>query len=249
EEKIAAVERFLEESSLLNTFFSCRHVPTRPRSPRNTRPHHNPTDIAPPLPPPLPSSATPSTSIMKKKRQDSSSTDEEEDRRGGKKKKPATRKRSRQSDDETSRDDDEIKKPRKNENKNNKKKKNNSSSSSASTSGIVIPELPELFKAIILSLNGTDVTFVMKKEITETDVTPNNNRLSMPEKQINPECKFLTDPEIRRIIESKNEKERVIGLEVGLVEPCGEVCSQVLKRWKMTSAYTYNLAKSSWISI
>ncbi|MED6224135.1 hypothetical protein PIB30_080912, partial [Stylosanthes scabra] len=25
EEKIAAVERFLEESSLLNTFFSCRH--------------------------------------------------------------------------------------------------------------------------------------------------------------------------------------------------------------------------------
>ncbi|MED6117578.1 hypothetical protein PIB30_111276, partial [Stylosanthes scabra] len=252
QDKIAAVESFLEESSFLHSFFSCR-VPRRPRSPRNTR-HHHATDIATPLPPPPPSSPpTPSSrsSMKKTKRQDSSSTDDEEDK-AGKKKKPATRKRSRQSDDETSRDEDEIKKPRntteKKENEN-KKNNNSSSSSSASNSGIVIPELPELFKAVILSLHGTEVTFVMKKEVTESDLSSNNNRLSMPERQINSECMFLTDPEIRRIVESRDEKKRVIGLEVGLVEPSGEVCTQVLKRWQMTSAYTYNLAKSSWKDI
>ncbi|RYR64805.1 hypothetical protein HN51_013782 [Arachis hypogaea] len=143
--------------------------------------------------------------------------------------------------------DDEIKKP----NKSPKNDKKNAFSSGSGSSSIVIPELPEFFKAIIISLGGTDVTFVMQKEVNKTDLERNNNRLAMPEKQINEECKFLAlkDPAMMRIFEARDENNRLIGMEVGLIEPCGEVCDQVLKRWNMTSASTYNLASSSWIRI
>ncbi|KAL1315052.1 hypothetical protein AAHE18_16G231800 [Arachis hypogaea] len=123
---------------------------------------------------------------------------------------------------------------------------------STSTTKTDIPELPEIFKAIIASLGGFDVTFVMQRKLTKTDLEPNNSRLAMPEKQINEECKFLAhkDAEILRILEARDGKGRLIGMQVGLIEPSGEVChDQVLKKWNMTSASTYNLASSSWCDI
>ncbi|KAL4371989.1 hypothetical protein HN51_017038 [Arachis hypogaea] len=123
---------------------------------------------------------------------------------------------------------------------------------STSTTKTDIPELPENFKAIIASLKGFDVTFVMQRKLTKTDLEPNNSRLAMPEKQINEECKFLAqkDTEIMRILEARDGKGRLIGMKVGLIEPSGEVChDQVLKKWNMTSASTYNLASSSWCDI
>ncbi|RYR55672.1 hypothetical protein Ahy_A06g030853 isoform B [Arachis hypogaea] len=123
---------------------------------------------------------------------------------------------------------------------------------STSTAKTDIPELPEIFKAIIASLKGFDVTFVMQRKLTKTDLEPNNSRLAMPEKQINEECKFLAhkDAAIMRVLEARDGKGRLIGMKVGLVEPSGEVChDQVLKKWNMTSASTYNLASSSWCEI
>ncbi|XP_052119088.1 B3 domain-containing protein At2g24670 [Arachis duranensis] len=123
---------------------------------------------------------------------------------------------------------------------------------STSTTKTDIPELPEMFKAIIASLKGFDVTFVMQRKLTKTDLEPNNSRLAMPEKQINEECKFLAhkDAAIMRVLEARDEKGRLIGMKVGLIEPSGEVChDQVLKKWNMTSASTYNLASSSWCDI
>ncbi|XLS99109.1 hypothetical protein HN51_041844 [Arachis hypogaea] len=97
---------------------------------------------------------------------------------------------------------------------------------STSTTKTDIPELPEIFKAIIASLGGFDVTFVMQRKLTKTDLEPNNSRLAMPEKQINEECKFLAhkDAEILRILEARDGKGRLIGMQVGLIEPSGEVC-------------------------
>ncbi|KAL4307855.1 hypothetical protein AHAS_Ahas16G0320000 [Arachis hypogaea] len=124
---------------------------------------------------------------------------------------------------------------------------------STSTTKSDIPELPEIFKVIIASLKGVDVTFVMQRKLTKTDLEPNNSRLAMPEKQINEECKFLAhkDAAIMRALEARDGKGRLIGMKVGLIEPSGEVChdDQVLKKWNMTSASTYNLASSSWCDI
>ncbi|KAL1315058.1 hypothetical protein HN51_041848 [Arachis hypogaea] len=148
---------------------------------------------------------------------------------------------------------------KKNKDKRTPDKKNAASSpstgstlASTSTTKTDIPELPEIFKAIIASLKGFDVTFVMQRKLTKTDLEPNNSRLAMPEKQINEECKFLAhkDAEILRILEARDGKGRLIGMKVGLIEPSGEVChDQVLKKWNMTSASTYNLASSSWCDI
>ncbi|KAL4299617.1 hypothetical protein AHAS_Ahas17G0118800 [Arachis hypogaea] len=124
--------------------------------------------------------------------------------------------------------------------------------SSTSTTKIDIPELLEIFKAIIASLKGFDVTFVMQRKLTKTDLEPNNIQLAMPEKQINEECKFLAhkDAMIVRILEARDGKGQLIGMKVGLIEPSGEVChDQVLKKWNMTSASTYNLVSSSWCDI
>ncbi|RYQ99382.1 hypothetical protein Ahy_B07g087328 [Arachis hypogaea] len=98
--------------------------------------------------------------------------------------------------------------------------------SSTSTTKIDIPELLEIFKAIIASLKGFDVTFVMQRKLTKTDLEPNNIQLAMPEKQINEECKFLAhkDAMIVRILEARDGKGQLIGMKVGLIEPSGEVC-------------------------
>ncbi|KAL4286867.1 hypothetical protein AHAS_Ahas19G0129100 [Arachis hypogaea] len=115
-----------------------------------------------------------------------------------------------------------------------------------------ILELPEIFKAIIASLKEFDVTFVMERKLTKTDLEPNNSWLAMSEKQINEECKFLEhkDVAIMRILEVRDGKGRLIGMKVGLIEPSDEVFhDQVLKKWNMTSASTYNLASSSWCDL
>ncbi|RYQ89779.1 hypothetical protein Ahy_B09g096247 [Arachis hypogaea] len=123
---------------------------------------------------------------------------------------------------------------------------------STSTTKTDIPELPKIFKAIIASLKEFDVTFVMERKLTKTDLEPNNSWLAMSEKQINEECKFLEhkDVAIMRILEVRDGKGRLIGMKVGLIEPSDEVFhDQVLKKWNMTSASTYNLASSSWCDL
>ncbi|RYQ99383.1 hypothetical protein Ahy_B07g087330 [Arachis hypogaea] len=80
--------------------------------------------------------------------------------------------------------------------------------------------------AIIASLKGFDVTFVMQRKLTKTDLEPNNSRLVMPKKQINEECTILAhkDAAIMRVLEARDGKGRLIGMNVGLIEPTGEVC-------------------------
>ncbi|KAL4375231.1 hypothetical protein AHAS_Ahas05G0261100 [Arachis hypogaea] len=50
---------------------------------------------------------------------------------------------------------------------------------STSTTKTDIPELPKIFKAIIASLKGFDVTFVMQRKLTNADLEPNNSQLVM----------------------------------------------------------------------
>ncbi|KAL4299615.1 hypothetical protein AHAS_Ahas17G0118600 [Arachis hypogaea] len=105
-------------------------------------------------------------------------------------------------------------------------KEDRSTLASTSTTKTDIPKLLEIFKAIIASLKGFDVTFVMQRKLTKTDLEPNNSRLVMPKKQINEECTILAhkDAAIMRVLEARDGKGRLIGMNVGLIEPTGEVC-------------------------
>ncbi|KAL4301340.1 hypothetical protein AHAS_Ahas17G0291100 [Arachis hypogaea] len=49
----------------------------------------------------------------------------------------------------------------------------------------------EIFQSDNRFTRGTNVTFMMQKEVNKTDLERNNNWLAIPEKQINEECKFL----------------------------------------------------------
>ncbi|CAL0331244.1 unnamed protein product [Lupinus luteus] len=103
------------------------------------------------------------------------------------------------------------------------------------------PSLPDQFKERIGDLNGTDVKFLMEKELFETDVKPNNNQLSMLESKI--ECEFLSEEEKETLYE--REGRQLHGMEVNLLDPCLREFTLSLKKWDMK---TYNLV-TNWNNV
>ncbi|XP_031247878.1 B3 domain-containing protein At2g31720-like [Pistacia vera] len=97
------------------------------------------------------------------------------------------------------------------------------------------PEMPEKFKRIIKEMNGIKTTFVMQKKLTQTDVAKVNNRLSIPRKQMR-NCDFVDEEEMKILDDKK-------GIMVHLVtpSPSADIVELELKKWKMSSTYTYNL--------
>ena len=111
-----------------------------------------------------------------------------------------------------------------------------------SSSVLSPPELPEEFKNRIRELNGTDTKFLMHKTLSNTDVEPNNNRLSMPVKKV--ECEFLSQAE-KAVLDERESKKKLVGLEVTVIDPCLREFSLLLKKWDMKTTSTYNLV-SAW---
>ncbi|XP_047148001.1 verprolin-like, partial [Vigna umbellata] len=95
------------------------------------------------------------------------------------------------------------------------------------------------FRNRVTELNGYDLKFVMHKILFSSDVKPNNNRLSIPKKKI--KCDFLTENEIMKL-EEKENNDKIIGLEVTVLDPCLREYTLPMKKWTMKSD-TYNLVK------
>ena len=88
------------------------------------------------------------------------------------------------------------------------------------------PDLPEKFKERIKALggSGTQVELVIQKALYDSDLRPNNNRLSMPFKQINEG--FLREEERKDLAKRK-------AMIVPFIEPSGKCDEMTLKQWDM----------------
>ncbi|WVZ25150.1 hypothetical protein V8G54_003694 [Vigna mungo] len=95
------------------------------------------------------------------------------------------------------------------------------------------------FRNRVIELNGYNLKFVMHKILFSSDVKPNNNRLSIPKKKI--KCDFLTEDEIMKL-EEKENNDKIIGLEVTVLDPYLREYTLPMKKWTMKSD-TYNLIK------
>lgn len=94
----------------------------------------------------------------------------------------------------------------------------------------------------VTQLNGHDLKFVMHKQLFNSDVNPNSNRLSMPIKEIM--CNFFTEAEIEKLDEGTEGKGRLLGLEVTVLDPCLREFTLPSKKWGMQRTDTYNLVKN-----
>ncbi|KAK3197836.1 hypothetical protein Dsin_021251 [Dipteronia sinensis] len=94
------------------------------------------------------------------------------------------------------------------------------------------PVLQEEFRRCIQQLNGTDILlFVIKKELTKTDLNEDNNRLSIPKNQI-----------IREFLNAEEYAIVKYGFEVLLIQPSLKQTRLQLKKWNMSHGnFYYNL--------
>jgi hypothetical protein len=87
-------------------------------------------------------------------------------------------------------------------------------------------DMPEELKEHIKTLgaSGTQVELVIQKALYVSDLRPNNNRLSMPFKQINEG--FLREEERKDLAKRK-------AMMVSFIEPSGKCEEMTLKQWDM----------------
>ncbi|XP_056163841.1 B3 domain-containing protein At2g32645-like [Syzygium oleosum] len=97
-------------------------------------------------------------------------------------------------------------------------------------------ELPMDYMDKIRKMYGRDVTLVVEKTLTATDMSRGQSRLSIPKSQIRE--KFLSEEEIRNL-------ERKEGIKVSLIEPCLEISHGLqLKKWNyMSKNFSYMLTE------
>jgi len=101
--------------------------------------------------------------------------------------------------------------------------------------------LPREFQERIQELNGSDVKFVMEKNLFSTDLNPKHARLSIPPAQIT--NKFLSESEESLLNECIKENGRLAGLSVTVLDPSLNEYTMCLKKWNMEKSYVYNLTK------
>ncbi|GAU40023.1 hypothetical protein TSUD_258160 [Trifolium subterraneum] len=95
------------------------------------------------------------------------------------------------------------------------------------------PGLPLVFKEKIEQMEGSDVMLVMQKKLTKTDVTANNNRLSIPQNECITE-NFLESEEKSSLdyVRGKHDKcHTIVTLYDGMC----------FKKWRMVKSETYNI--------
>ncbi|KAL4378282.1 hypothetical protein GQ457_02G029370 [Hibiscus cannabinus] len=96
------------------------------------------------------------------------------------------------------------------------------------------PDMPEAFKICIQDMGGTEIKLVIQKFIRVADLDPQQNRMSMPLKQVR--CEFLNEVE-------KEKLSRRQAIQVVLVEPRVVVSELNLNKWdvgKTSSSYVLN---------
>lgn len=87
------------------------------------------------------------------------------------------------------------------------------------------PDLPLQFRQRINELRGTKITLVIRKTLSETDLSKGHDRLSMPFNQILND--FLTDGEKERLRAQES-------IEVTVIDPKLKEVKLTLRQWDMT---------------
>ncbi|KAJ0078846.1 hypothetical protein Patl1_23104 [Pistacia atlantica] len=95
--------------------------------------------------------------------------------------------------------------------------------------------MPERFRAIVESMNGSDIRFVIQKALTKTELSHRNNRLSLPNKQIKTNS-FLSDEE-KDMLDAKANN----GIRVLLATPFEKSVRVTFTKWRMRSTFVYNI--------
>ncbi|KFK33278.1 hypothetical protein AALP_AA6G354200 [Arabis alpina] len=138
---------------------------------------------------------------------------------------------------------------------------NHVASSSSSSSclveykrGLVVPnepvreiepvrETPEWLVNLMIEENGFDAKLIIEKELTQTDVSRQQNRLLIPVNKI--ENKDFLNEEEKRNIMAHHVKHRDTGVDVTFVGSNRQQCKLNLRRWDMNNSSNYVLV-SGW---
>ncbi|GAU20034.1 hypothetical protein TSUD_273690 [Trifolium subterraneum] len=99
------------------------------------------------------------------------------------------------------------------------------------------PKLPILVENKIKELNGRNIKYVMHKELFLSDLDKEKGRLSLPV-----ELDYLNEIE-KAALEKRNEKGKLVGLEVIVLDPCFRKFSMSLRKWDMRKDSVYNLVQ------
>ncbi|XP_050878383.1 B3 domain-containing protein At2g24670-like [Lathyrus oleraceus] len=163
---------------------------------------------------------------------------------------PNTKKNNEMVDEESSFAESyktNIKKIKANKKRSNKpsnkgKKKTNNNGNISPQPEIEEPGLPFEFKEKIEQMGGIEVKFVIQKELTNSDVTQNSGRLSIPKGSVKES--FLTPDEESYLDYERNKKEKITGMCVSMLDHnlnlWDEMC---LKKWKMETSEVYNITE------
>ncbi|KAL5076481.1 hypothetical protein RYX36_015465 [Vicia faba] len=91
---------------------------------------------------------------------------------------------------------------------------------------------------MIKVLNGSDIKYIMCKELFKSDLNYYLNRLSMPITQIKSD--FLTEIE-KATLKTRDQEGKPIGIKVTVLDPCFNEFSLFLKKWNMKTTSIYIL--------
>ncbi|KAJ9164211.1 hypothetical protein P3X46_023813 [Hevea brasiliensis] len=108
------------------------------------------------------------------------------------------------------------------------------------------PDLPSDLRRRIEEMDGTAIELVIMKQLSQTDLSKNHNRISMPLKQILNE--FLTVEEKEKL--NHRDGKRLKGIDVMVVGPSesDDATKMCLKKWDMNTNSSYTLV-SGWYSL
>ncbi|RYQ99695.1 hypothetical protein HN51_050104 [Arachis hypogaea] len=88
-----------------------------------------------------------------------------------------------------------------------------------------LSELPQNFKNLISDMGGSKITLLIEKTLYQSDLNPQQNRLSIPSQQVK-DKDFLLPTELEILEEKK-------GIKVKLIQPSLEITELTLIKWFM----------------
>jgi hypothetical protein len=109
-----------------------------------------------------------------------------------------------------------------------------------------VPCIPTEFKDKIRGLNGSDIMFVIQKDLTITDMNASQNRLLVPRDPKRDD--FLRSEEQLSLEEKEADGRHFKGKKVQLIEPGLQLSTIILKKWKLGSRNYYVLS-NTWMDV
>ncbi|KAE8008249.1 hypothetical protein FH972_004779 [Carpinus fangiana] len=109
------------------------------------------------------------------------------------------------------------------------------------------PCMPTVFKdKIMKQLKGSDIMFVIQKDLTITDMNASQNRLLVPRDPKRDD--FLRSEEQLSLEEKEADGRHFKGKKVQLIEPGLQLSTIILKKWKLGSRNYYVLS-NTWMDV